>query len=137
MTPIGRRSVPPFDNGVRHSASDNFPTNAAKPAAPSSMRSASNSARRPTEPPIGEWQSFITYHLNRVFAVGAADAPDPLRAIRRDTQKQHVRPGADAPAHSVEVGDAGAAAHALDPNGLDTRNLRREVSFRDNHFRGE
>ena len=47
MTPTGRRSVP--DTGVRHSASESPSAKAARPAAPSSMRSANNSARRPVE----------------------------------------------------------------------------------------
>ena len=46
MTPTERRSRP--DTGVRHSASESPSAKAAKPAAPSSMRSASDSARRLT-----------------------------------------------------------------------------------------
>src|SRR5882672_8402542 len=44
MTPTERRSLP--DTGIRHSASESPSAKAAKPAAPSSIRSASNSARR-------------------------------------------------------------------------------------------
>src|ERR1041384_1441021 len=46
MTPTERRSFP-TDIGVRHSASHTPSAKAAKPAAPCSMRSASDSARRP------------------------------------------------------------------------------------------
>src|SRR6266550_3454908 len=46
MTPTERRSFPLPDIGVRHSASESPSAKAAKPAAPSSIRSASDAARR-------------------------------------------------------------------------------------------
>jgi hypothetical protein len=50
MTPSERRSDP--DTGILQSTSDSPSAKAANPAAPSSMRSANNSARRPAEPLI-------------------------------------------------------------------------------------
>src|SRR6478672_9398324 len=50
MTPTERRSL--LDTGASHSASESPSTNAAKPAAPSSIRSASDSARRLMKPPV-------------------------------------------------------------------------------------
>src|SRR5256885_1872992 len=63
MTPIERSSLPLSDTGVRHSSSESPSAKAAKPAAPSSMRSASDSAR-----PLGCVIFQLTLELFKVFA---------------------------------------------------------------------
>jgi len=49
----------------------------------------------------------------------------------------YIGAGAGLARRSIEVGDASAAAHALDPDGLDAPDIRRDVVFRDHHLRGE